>query len=57
MEDKNTTFIERFLDRPIALLIFSSAIFAVSYFIWGLIVVMSTPPIPEALKELILGGK
>lgn len=57
MEENKTSFIERLLDRPIVLLIMSNAIFAVSYFIWGVVKVWTTSPIPEALKETILGGK
>lgn len=57
MAEDKTSFMERLLDRPIALLIMSNAIFAVSYFIWGVMMVWTTSPIPEALKETILGGK
>ncbi len=57
MAEDKTSFMERLLDRPIVLLIMSNAIFAVSYFIWGVVKVWTTSPIPEALKETILGGK
>jgi hypothetical protein len=55
MEEKKA-FIEDLLDRPIALLILSNVIFFGSYLVWGLYKVITTPPIPEALKGIILGG-
>jgi hypothetical protein len=56
MEEKKP-FLESFLDNPIGLLIMSLGIFAIAYFIWGIIIVLSTPPLPEAFKISILGGE
>lgn len=56
MEEKKS-FFEQFLDNPIGLLIMSLGIFAVLYFIWGVIVLAKTPPIPESFKVMILGGE
>lgn len=56
MEEKKP-FFEKFLDNPIGLLVMSLGIFAVLYFIWGVAVVISTPPIPESFKVMVLGGE
>ena len=55
MDDR--TFTEKLLDNPIALLILSNVIFALTYFVWGAYKIVTIPQVPQALKDLILGGK
>ncbi|MEO5358240.1 MAG: hypothetical protein H7844_13230 [Nitrospirae bacterium YQR-1] len=55
MDDR--TFIEKLLDSPIALLVLSNVIFALTYFVWGAYKIVTIPQVPAALKDLILGGK
>ncbi|MBF0318425.1 MAG: hypothetical protein HQL01_01295 [Nitrospirae bacterium] len=57
MAEEQAGFIEKLLDNPIALLIMSNAVLLVVYFLWGLVEIESIGPIPNALKEIILGGK
>ncbi len=55
-EKEREGFLEKLLDNPIALLVISCAIFVVLYLLWGVLLVVSIPPMPASLKELILGG-
>ena len=57
MADEQAGFIEKLLDNPIGLLILSNAVLLVVYFLWGLYKIETIGPIPNALKEIILGGK
>ncbi|MBF0318812.1 MAG: hypothetical protein HQL01_03260 [Nitrospirae bacterium] len=56
MPEEQEGAIEKLLDNPIALLVLSNAVLLVVYFLWGLLKIEGIGPIPNALKEIILGG-
>ncbi len=54
-EEKKVPFLQLVFDDFILLLFLGVAIYAVSYLIWGLIEIAWTPPIPEEIKQALLG--
>jgi len=54
-EEKRVPFLQLVFDDFILLLFLGVAIYAVSYLIWGLIEIAWTPPIPDEIKQALLG--
>ncbi len=54
-KEKKVPFLQIVFDDFILLLFLGVAIYAVSYLIWGLIEIAWLPPIPDEIKEALLG--
>ncbi len=53
--EKKTPFLQLFFDDFMLLLFLGVTVYAVSYLIWGLIELAWLPPIPDEIKQALLG--
>ncbi|MCS7170817.1 MAG: hypothetical protein NZ851_00710 [Aquificaceae bacterium] len=56
MEEKKTPFLQLLLDDFMFLLFLGVTVYAVFYLIWGLLELVSLSPIPQEVKQQLLGG-
>ena len=54
-EEKRVPFLQLFFDDFMLLFLLGVTIYAVSYLIWGLIEIAWLPPIPDEIKQAVLG--
>ncbi len=54
-EEKRSSFIKDFFDDFMLLMFLGVTIYAVSYLIWGLMELAWLPPIPDEIKQSLLG--
>jgi len=54
-KENKTPLLQIIFDDFILLLFLGVSIYAISYLIWGLIELAWIPPIPEELKQAVLG--
>jgi len=54
-EEKRSSFIKEFFDDFMLLMFLGVTIYAVSYLIWGLMELAWLPPIPDEIKQSLLG--
>ncbi len=54
-EERKTPGLQLFFDDFMLLLFLGVAVYAVSYLIWGLIEIAWLPPIPDEIKQALLG--
>lgn len=53
--ERKTSFLQLVFDDFILLLFLGVAVYAISYLIWGLIEIAWLPPIPDEIKQALLG--
>lgn len=56
-KEKKTPFLQLVLDDFMFLLFLGVTIYAVSYLVWGLLEIAWLSPIPDEIKQSLLGGK
>ena len=54
-EERKPPGLQLFFDDFMLLLFLGVAVYAVSYLIWGLIEIAWLPPIPDEIKQALLG--
>ncbi len=54
-EEKRSSFIKDFFDDFMLLLFLGVTIYAASYLVWGLMELAWLPPIPDEIKQSLLG--
>ncbi len=54
-EEKRSSFVKEFFDDFMLLMFLGVTIYAASYLIWGLMELAWLPPIPDEIKQSLLG--